>query len=111
MTANENVLYGPFVNHVELRQDIVRRAGITLTRARLLCSAVGILTILVSVLQIGELVAPAPWSDWSGRHAVAMTLIVGGGWLLAAVNVWSCRQRLGDSRANLLAYVSRLPIG
>jgi hypothetical protein len=110
MTAHEAVLYGSFAGHVELREDIVRRADVAMRRAASLRNIIGIVAILIGLLQLVKLFAPVPWLDWSSNHSAAIRFFLGGSWLLAAVNVWCCRQRFDDSRANLLAYVNHLPI-
>jgi len=110
MTAHDAVLYGSFAGHVELREDIVRRAGAALSRAARLRNAIGIVTILIGVLQLAALLAPVPWQNWSTTHRAAIQCFLGGSWLFAAVNAWCCRQRFEESRAHLLAYVSQLPI-
>jgi hypothetical protein len=110
MTAHERVLYDPFVGAIELREGIVRRAGVALTRAMRLRNAIGILATLAAGFEAAELFAPVPWFELSSSRHTAITLAFGGAWLLAAVNAWCCRQRVEDTRARLIEYIAHLPI-
>src|SRR5262245_58057834 len=105
MMTKERIQYGPFGGQVELREDILRHASDALTRAIHMRNAVGIVTIGVGTLRVIGLVAPVPWSDWSGNHGLAVTFSLLAAWLLAAANVWSCRQRFDDCRTRLMEYV------
>jgi hypothetical protein len=108
MTTQESMLYEKFGSHVELREEIVRHADIALARAIRLRNVVAVAAILLGIVELVALLAPAPWFNWSSSAAMACAM--GGTWLFAVANAWSCRQRANDSREMLLEYVSRLPI-
>src|SRR5262245_34231497 len=108
MTTQERMLYEQFAGHVELREEIVRHADVALARAVRLRNALGIAAILLGVLELVALLAPAPWFNWPSSAVMACAM--GGTWLFTVANTWSCRQRVNESREILLEYVSRLPI-
>jgi len=109
MTSQNRLLYGPLAGRVELREDILRNAGDTLSRAVHLRNAIGIMTALFGVLRIAASVVPVHSLEWLVKHGLAITLSLMAAWLLAVVNVWSCRQRFDDSRSRLMEFVSQLP--
>jgi hypothetical protein len=111
MTADERRVYASIAGAVELREDIVRHAGDSLRRAARFHRAVGVVVLLVGILQVGQWLLPAPRAAWLDRQQAAMTLALGAIWLFAAANVWCCRQRAKDSRADFLEFVRRLPVG
>jgi hypothetical protein len=110
MSTEERIFYESVVGHIELREAIVRRDGIALSRARWLRNAVGVMAIVFVVLRLVEVTAPAPWLRWIAQQDVAIALALIVGLLFAAANIWFARQRLVESRSTLLAYVSSLPM-
>lgn len=110
MTVQERLLYSSFAGHVELREEILRHSGETLSRAVHMHNAIGIVALLIGTLRLLALFVAVPWLEWFSTHSVAITLGLLAAWLLAVTNVWCCRQRFDDSRAQLMDYVSHLPI-
>jgi ABC-type nickel/cobalt efflux system permease component RcnA len=111
MTSHEKMLYGPFAEAVELREEIVRRTDLALSRATRLRNAIGIVATLITVLLLAVMVVPVPLSRSLGALSAAITLGFGAAWLLSAANVWMCWQRANECRAVYLKYVNGLPTG
>src|SRR5262249_11764642 len=109
MTTHDRLLYGSFAGHIELREDMLRHAGDTLSRSIHLRNAIGIATALFGVSQFAAMIAPETWLGWLSSQRLAITCGLAAAWVLATANVWVCRQRFDDCRDRLMEYVSRLP--
>jgi hypothetical protein len=110
MTITDQLDYGSFAEHVELREDIVRRAYIVWARAVRLRNAMGVVAVIVAALELAGLFFPVRHADWPLNSEYKMAVGWAVAWLLAVVNAWFCQRRLMESQDRFIDYVSGLPI-
>jgi len=110
MTVHEMVLYGPLAGAVELRQDIVRRAGYTCGMAVKWRRMVVVFAGLAALAFVVSGLASPQASSWTLGHSWISFTIVGSAWLLTSANVWLALQRLENAKSNLDGFVKHLPV-
>jgi len=108
--AEERIFYESFVGHIELREGIIRRDVFVLERALFIRNAIGALAAIFAVLRLVDLSSEMRGLDWVTRHGAPISVGLVVSLLFASANIWFARERLKDSRADLVEYIGRLPI-